>query len=178
MSNTTQQYAEELHQDLGAAYVYVRDRMGRKLQHQKAQYDANTQGRPFEKGDLTAPATPRGRSRKLHKPWTGPFREVEKLSDSVYRLHHTQNRRCRPVVHFNWLKPYPPDVRLPHKSLQTTLTQGGQVYSTVTHRESPCLVILEDDTEALVSGDTSEFQSLQLIVTLIRVRAAIFQYFA
>ena len=61
LSKTTQQYAQELHQDLEAAYACVR---------------AKTQGRPFQKGDLVwlhSPATPRGRSRKLHKPWTGPF---------------------------------------------------------------------------------------------------------
>ena len=41
-------------------------------------------GEPFKKGDLVwlhGPAVTRGRSKKLHQPWNGPFWVVCKLSD-------------------------------------------------------------------------------------------------
>ena len=97
-------------------YGCVRDKMGHQLQKQKTRYDAQTQGRPFKVGDsvwLHNPAVPRGRSRKLHRPWTGPYRVAKQLSETVYRLQHSQRPRCRPVVHFNRLKLCPKGTWLP-----------------------------------------------------------------
>ena len=52
------------------------------------------------------PQTPRGKSKKLYQPWSGPFVVVKKLSDVTYRVQEVKNCWCRLVVHFNWLKPY------------------------------------------------------------------------
>ena len=65
------------------------------------------------------PSVPRGQAKKLYRPWTGPFRIVCKLSDAVYRVQHTQARRKRLVVHFDRLKPCPPDVRIPDAATRT-----------------------------------------------------------
>ena len=62
---------------------------------------------------LHTPAVPRGQSKKLHRPCTGPYRIVAKLSDAVYRIQHSQARRKHLVVHFDWFKPCPQGVRLP-----------------------------------------------------------------
>ena len=62
---------------------------------------------------LHSPAIPRGRSRKLHCPWTGPYRVVRKLSNAVYRIQHARTRRKRLVVHFDRLKRCAPGTRLP-----------------------------------------------------------------
>ena len=113
--STVPQYAADLRASLEAAYRCVRERMGRKLERQKELYDRKAHGVPLEPGDLVwlhNPAVARGQSKKLHRPWTGPYRVVRRLSDAVYRLQHTQARRKRPVVHFDRLKPCPPDVRL------------------------------------------------------------------
>ena len=113
---TIPQYVARLHESLEFAYGCVRDKMGHQLQKQKTRYDAQTQGRPFKVGDsvwLHNPAVPRGRSRKLHRPWTGPYRVAKQLSETVYRLQHSQRPRCRPVVHFNRLKLCPKGTRLP-----------------------------------------------------------------
>ena len=58
-------------------------------------------------------ASPRGKSRKLHRPWTGPFRVLKRLSESGYRLQHVQAPRKRVVVHFDRLKPCYPGTRQP-----------------------------------------------------------------
>ena len=55
----------------------------------------------------------RGRSRKLHCPWTGPYRIGSWLSDAVYRIQHAQVWRKRLVVHLDRLKPRPRDIQLP-----------------------------------------------------------------
>ncbi len=115
-ATTVSQYVAELRSHLEIAYQHVRERMGRKLQRQKELYDRKAHGDPFEPGDLVwlhSPAVPRGQSKKLHRPWTGPFRIVRKLSDAVYRVQNTQARRQRMVVHFDRLKPCPPNVRIP-----------------------------------------------------------------
>ena len=110
------EYVSNLRTSLETAYEYVRDRMGHKLEEQKACYDTKTCGKSFEAGDLVwlhNPVVPRGKSRKLHQPWTGPYKVVKKVAESVYRLQHTQSHRKRPVVHFNRLKSCSPDTRLP-----------------------------------------------------------------
>ena len=117
---TIPQYVTKLHNDLKVAYGYVRNQMGHHLQQQKSYYDGRLHGKPYKVGDMVwlhSPAVQRGRSKKLHRPWTGPYKVVSKLSDVVYRLQHVQARRKRPVVHFNRLKPCSPSVRL---SLQET----------------------------------------------------------
>ena len=110
-----------LRAQLETAYQRVRERMGRKLERQKELYDRKAHGDPYKVGDLVwlhSPAVPRGQAKKLYRPWTGPFRIVRKLSDAVYRVQHTQARRKRLVVHFDRLKPCPPDVRIPYAVTQ------------------------------------------------------------
>ena len=62
---------------------------------------------------LHCPVVPKGKSKKLHTPWEGPFQIVSKLSDITYRIQDMQKHCRRLVVHFNHLKRCPPDIRLP-----------------------------------------------------------------
>ena len=81
-----------------------------KQTHQKDLYDRGVRGSPYGVGDLVllhSPAVPRGKSRKLHKPWQGPYRVVKAISPSVYRIVDCARPRCKSVVHFNRLKPAP-----------------------------------------------------------------------
>ena len=110
------QYVANLRNSLETAYEYVRSQMGHKQEQQRDRYNAKAHGKAFETGDqvwVHTPAVPRGRSKKLHRPWTGPFRVLEKLSKSVYRLQHVRTPRKRVTVHFNRLKPCHPDTRPP-----------------------------------------------------------------
>ena len=115
-TTTVPQYVASLRSSLTAAYDQVRNTMMTSLSRQKDLYDRKAHGEPFHSGDLVwlhTPAVPRGHSKKLHCPWTGPYRVVARLSDAVYRIQHLQLRRKRLVVHFDRLKPCSPDTRLP-----------------------------------------------------------------
>ena len=73
-------------------------------------YDTKVHGKAaYKKGDyvwLHCPAVPKGCSRKLHRPWQGPFIVVKLIGDVVYRIQLLSNSRQRRVVHYNRLKPY------------------------------------------------------------------------
>eukprot|EP00731_Ephydatia_muelleri_P008908 Em0004g1246a len=79
-------------------------------------YNRRVHGQEYEVGDLVwlnNPVVPRGRSRKLHCPWTGPFKIIKKLSSVVYRIQDKRpGSRKRVVVHFDRLKPCPADIRM------------------------------------------------------------------
>ena len=77
-------YAENLKRGLQRAYQLVRERLGAVHERHKAYYDRQVHGEPFQKNEfvwLHSPLVPRGQSKKLHHPWTGPYRVMEKLSD-------------------------------------------------------------------------------------------------
>ena len=103
------QYAMTLKASPGEAYARVRERTARQLERQKELYNRRIHGNPFKVGDhvwVLFPQVPRGKSRKLYRPWSGPFIVVKKLSDVTYRVQETNNRCRRMIVHFNRLKPY------------------------------------------------------------------------
>eukprot|EP00731_Ephydatia_muelleri_P027663 Em0019g536a len=81
-------YVEQLRKGLRDAYAIVRDNCDADHRRQKALYDRKVSGQPFGKGALVwlfDPAVPRGKCKKLHHPWKGPFVVVEKrcnLSES------------------------------------------------------------------------------------------------
>ena len=109
------EYATNLRQRLETAYRHVREQMARKLDRQKDLYDQNIHGKPFKEGNLVwlhSSAVPRGRSKKLHNPWTGPYKIIRRLADATYRIEDLRFRRNRRVVHFDRLKPCPSDIRL------------------------------------------------------------------
>ena len=54
-----------------------------------------------------------GYSKKFHKPWQGPFKVVEVLGPSVYRIADCANPKKQKVVHFNRLKPGPEEAEAP-----------------------------------------------------------------
>ena len=103
------QYAAKLKDALDEAYEKVREKTSRQLKHQSEHYNQKVHGQPYTVGEhvwVLFPQVPRGTSRKLYRPWSGPFVVVKKLSDVTYRVQELRNRRRRLVVHFNRLKPY------------------------------------------------------------------------
>ena len=102
-------YAAKMRTELQVAYDRVHKNMPEQLRREKELYDKKIHGKPFEEDDLVwlhSPVVKHGRSRKLHLPWSGPYRVVKKLSDAVYRIQELRNKRRRVVVHFDRLKPY------------------------------------------------------------------------
>ena len=143
---TVPEYMIQLQDSLEFSYRCVRNKMGHQLQHQKTLYDRQKQGCPFNAGDwvwLHNPAVPRGRSRKLHRPWTGPHRVRKRLSEVVYCLQHLQRPRYQPVVHFNRLKRYPERVRLPQGSGRAV--KGSRKNASVPLPVGSRVELLDDD---------------------------------
>ena len=70
-------------------YKKVRCMMGSKQDRQKELYDRARHGELFQCGDLVmfhSPVAPRGRSKKLHCLWDGPYKIVKVLSKVTYRI--------------------------------------------------------------------------------------------
>lgn len=101
------EYVRRLREGLEKAHNLTRQRLGSAHLRQKEQYDRRCHGAPFEEGErvwLHVPATKRGKCRKFHRPWVGPFQVIKRLSDVTYRVRNPDNPRRRLVVHFNRLK--------------------------------------------------------------------------
>ena len=106
--DTTASFAQKLKEGLQEAYKLVREKCQAEHKRQKALYDERVHGKPFSPGDLVwlhSPAVPRGRSRKLHHPWKGPLKVVERLGESNYKIKSLQGRKKTQIVHFDRLKP-------------------------------------------------------------------------
>ena len=106
-------YAYTLRNNLIEAYVLARKKGITEYNRQKALYDVKVHGAPYQVGDwvwLHSPAVPRGQCRKLHHPWTGPFRVVECIGECDYKIKSKNGKMIR-VVHFDRLKPFVPGTR-------------------------------------------------------------------
>ena len=53
-------------------------------------YDLKVHGKPYEVGDYVwlQSQAPKRTSRKLHHPWTGPYKVINKVSDVTYQIQH------------------------------------------------------------------------------------------
>ena len=99
-------YVEQLRKGLRDAYAIVRENCDADHRRQKALYDRKVSGQPFGKGALVwlfDPAVPRGKCKKLHHPWKGPFVVVEKVGDSTYKIQRKEGGKFH-IVHFDRLK--------------------------------------------------------------------------
>ena len=109
------EYVAKLRASLSLAYKPVRTTTSTQLAMQKYVYDTKVHGQLFQRGDLVwlnSPAVPKGRPKKLHCPWTGPYKIVQRLSDAVYWIQSRGSQRKKMVVHFDRLKPCSPETRL------------------------------------------------------------------
>ena len=109
------EYVSKLQQSLSEAYKIARQSSAGKLERQAELYNKKIHGKPYQVGALVwllNPQVPRGKSKKLHKWWTGPYKVVKQISDVTYRVQHVKNRNKRLVVHFDRLKTCHPQTRL------------------------------------------------------------------
>ena len=139
-------YVNKQQEQFAEAYEKVRQNVSQKQCYQSQQYNRRIHGKPFHKGELVwlfNPAIKKGQSRKFHRPWGGPYRICEKLSDVTYRVQHTGNNKCK-VVHFNRLKKRPENIRLlPRKP--TTGARDPPPQSVSPSPVGSSLELLEDD---------------------------------
>ena len=148
---TPAEHASALRTNLEDAFERVRKNTGANQQRQKAFYDRTVHGKPFAVGDdvwLHSPAVPRGRSRKLHHPWTGPWRVTKRLSDAVYRLQSCTGRRRRVVVHFDRLKRCAPGLRTDDNAPRQTQDPSPRPSTPPPSTFPPYNPVIVDDDEA------------------------------
>ena len=139
-------------------YRHVRLTMGLKQKHQKELYDQKRHGDPYNVGDLVwlhSPVVPHGSSRKLHHPWTGPYKIVKKLSGITYCIQSCRGRCQRLVVHFNWLKPCPENMRFGEIiNLSPSIPNSSLHKGIKVPLHSP-LIVLDDCDDISVVADSS-----------------------
>ena len=124
------EYAQQLQYILRYAYDLVRSTVGNVQNRQKTLYDRKIHGKPFKKGDLVwvySTVVPSQSCRKLHHPWTGPYKVLDKLSDVTYKIAPVQNVNKSSVVHFDRLKICPPSIRTPMTSNQPPVVVSPKV---------------------------------------------------
>ena len=93
-----------------SAYRIVDEQNNKALQRQKKFYDRQVSGDSIDVGDrvmLYSPAVGRGRSKKFHRPWVGPYIVKKKITNEVFRIRWEKGRKTL-VVHYNRLKPIGP----------------------------------------------------------------------
>ena len=89
------EYAANLRSRLCASYNHVRENLRTGHKQQKEFYDQRVHGEPYKEGDLVwlhSPVVPRGKSKKFHHPWTGPFKVIKCLSEVTYRIQSVSGR--------------------------------------------------------------------------------------
>ncbi|KAL5489309.1 hypothetical protein EMCRGX_G018381 [Ephydatia muelleri] len=83
-------YVHQLREGLKETFALVRNLCESEHQRQKAIYTTRRfMENLFSKGDMVwlfSPAVPRGRWKKFHQPWKGPFIVEEKKGSSTFKI--------------------------------------------------------------------------------------------
>jgi len=172
---TVPQYVAQLRQSLEKAYKLTRENLKTAAGRQKERYDRKRHGDPYKVGDkvwLHSTVIPRGRAKKLHCPWSGPFTVIKCISDAVYRVQDSRARRRRQVVHFDRLKPCNPNMRAqennqPASGPSPTMTQQrsqstSSTSSTLVAKDSTTppgtnlQLVEDDDTDTQQAPEASD----------------------
>ena len=109
-SGSADQYSKILKERFQRSYMQVAEHAAKQLQHQKKSYDAGVRGTPYAVNDLVflhTTVVPRGSYCKFLRPWKGPYKVVEVVGPTTYRIADCSNPSKKQVVHFNRLKPAP-----------------------------------------------------------------------
>ena len=128
-ASSVPQYVTNLTNTLKEAFADARKNITTHQERQAEVYNKRIHGRPYVFGDLVwlfNPVVPRGSFKKFHKPWTGPYKVIEKLSDSTYCIKNTQRPFKIKVVYFDRLKLCNPGTRLPQVDSQLPATDQHQ----------------------------------------------------
>lgn len=98
--------SEEVVNHLSEAYKKSRESIIKQKEKSKKYYDTKTQNKVFEPGNLVLlydPTVKRGRSKKLKKPWLGPYKVLKKINEVNYLI---KKGRKEYTTHVNRLKPF------------------------------------------------------------------------
>ena len=147
-TSTPDEYAAKLRSTLEKAYATVRKTTNMEQKRQKDYYDRKVHGKPFSAGDLVwlfTPVVGKGKHRKFHCPWTGPYLVKSRLSDVNYRIQDIQHKRRRIVVHFDRLKKCTPGSQLADEETTSPEQTQPNVDSQERGPTTDNLEMVEDD---------------------------------
>ena len=133
---TPGEYADHVKSSLIKAHENVQKALAEGHRHQKQIYDQKVHGDPYQINDLVwlhYPAISKGVSKKLHHPWTDPFKVLERINDCNYRIRHVNRRKPPFVVHFNRLKLCSPETRLEQVRGYYTSPRNKELNQATTH---------------------------------------------
>ena len=86
---THHEWAKNLRERCHSAFQAARDNLHLAVQRARQRYHNKVGGRPLEACDLVwllTPKVPTGKSRKLHSPWTGPWRVEDVVSPVLFKI--------------------------------------------------------------------------------------------
>jgi len=166
------QYVVQLRKSLEKAHNLARQNLKTAAGRQKERYDRNAHGEPYKIGDkvwLHSTVVPRGRAKKLHCPWSGPFTIIKCITDAVYRVQDTRARRRRHVVHFDRLKPCDPHIRTTNNTASMSNEQSGRpAESTLPTPAAIDHVIPPGTNLQLVEDDDTDTQPIEVLTDPIQ----------
>lgn len=99
-------YVQHVVKGLQQAYENTQEKLTSGKERTKRNFDKNAQHKIFQPGELILlfdPTVKRGRSRKLKKPWLGPYKILERLSNVNYKIKKGKKDY---VTHVNRMKPF------------------------------------------------------------------------
>ena len=82
-------FVQKLQQTLKEAYASAHLNTSIHQEQQRDTYNRRAHGSPHQPGSLVwlfNPKVPKGRAKKLHKPWSGPYKVIKRFSDNTYRI--------------------------------------------------------------------------------------------
>ena len=80
---------------------------------------------------------PKGRAKKFHKPWSGPYKVITRFSDNTYRIKNTQRPFKTKVVHFDRLKQCVPGTRFPQYPHNGQSAKNGDSQTVPAEQQPP-----------------------------------------
>ena len=106
-SQSVPQFVQGMKERFNEAHELAREKLVAATRRYKVYYDARGTRNPVKVGDRVwrnVSYVKKELTRKLARPWHGPYIIIKKLSDVVYHIKKEDGRK-RLVVHFNSLKP-------------------------------------------------------------------------
>ena len=110
------EYVEYLRKTIQTVHEFAREHLGRSAVRQKKNYDAHTKlSAPYKTGDIVRYYyKPLTQANKFARPWTGPWKIMQQVTEVDYRIALLSNPKKTRIVHYDVLKPFETDIVTPH----------------------------------------------------------------